>query len=316
MEKIEVEIMKDLSEAIPYDTKGIPLYIRTRNLSDYVNMRSFPHWHDEIELMYIVDGRMNYNVNGNTMLLDTNDCVIVNCRQMHYSRSFEHQECTFFVLIFHPQLFTGHSFVYNKYVLPVINNHDFKYRYFNSQHPFHRRISRLIKDVNKYKDDSSYGYEMKIIGSMHLFWSDFIHCNRLVTENLPDADNSDLKTQQDMLLFIHQNYMNKITLDDIAVSGNVCRSKCCTIFRHYLNTSPIDFLNQYRLETSCKLLCNSKLNITDIAINCGFVHNSYYSQMFRKFYKCSPREYRENYIQNKTSPPIHPEQIQNKLQWK
>lgn len=96
-EKIQVELLKDHSEAVPYENRKLPLYIRIRNLSDYINMRSFAHWHDEVEMMYIVDGKLNYHVKGKNIPLDTHDCAITNCGHMHFSSSAEFQECTFFV---------------------------------------------------------------------------------------------------------------------------------------------------------------------------------------------------------------------------
>ncbi len=108
-QKLEVKILKDLSEEVPYDKREIPLYIRTRKIGDYVNMRSFPHWHDDIELMYIVDGQLKFNVNGRDILLHSNDCILLNIKQMHHSAAYKQQECTFTSILFHPRLFTGNQ---------------------------------------------------------------------------------------------------------------------------------------------------------------------------------------------------------------
>lgn len=293
MSKIEVEIRKDLSEAVPYDAPGIPLYIRTRMLSDYVNMRSFPHWHDEIEIMYIQKGRLNFNVDGKNILLEENDGIILNCKQMHHSSSFMGQDCVFFCILFHPGLFTGNPSIHGEYVGSVIKNPDFEYCLIDSRHPFHNELFGLINAVTAYKQEAAWGYEMKIIGTMHIFWSEFVCKNGLFSSESLSEGNPEARMQRDMLSFIHQHYMNRITLSDIAAAGNICRSKCCLIFKRYMNCSPIEFLNQYRLETSCKLLENKDLSITEIAGLCGFVHSSYYSQMFRRIYGLTPREYRE-----------------------
>ncbi len=302
-QKIEVEILKDRSEAIPYDTPGIPLYIRTRNLSEYVNMRSFPHWHDEIELMYLVKGRMQFHVNGKTLLLNTGDCAMVNIRQMHHSSSYHQEDCTFFCLIFHPGLLTGNASLYERFVLPVLQDPGFEFYCFHPGEAFYGTVSRLLEHVMACKQQACHAYEMQVIGEMHLFWAEFL---RLLPPPDPKAKpqaNPDLKAQREMLSFIHQHYAEKLTLGDIAASANVCRSRCCAIFKEYMSASPIDFLNQYRLEISCELLGNSSLSITEIAISCGFVHNSYFSQMFRRLYGRTPKEYREKARKSAASHP-------------
>lgn len=105
---------------------------------------------------------------------------------------------------------------------------------------------------------------MAILGDMHCFWSEFIFQSRLLSENPIDETEPDKKLLQDMLSFIHQHYIDKIALEDIAASGNICRIKCCTIFK----------------------------SITDIALYCGFSSSSYFTQLFRKLYSCTPGEYR------------------------
>ncbi|MFQ6951908.1 helix-turn-helix transcriptional regulator [Blautia wexlerae] len=69
-------------------------------------------------------------------------------------------------------------------------------------------------------------------------------------------------------------------------------SKCCQIFKHYMQQSPVDFLNAYRLKISCQLLCTTRKSITEIAMLCGFNHLSYFSKYFMECYGCTPREYR------------------------
>ena len=96
-----------------------------------------------------------------------------------------------------------------------------------------------------------------------------------------------------ILLYIYKNYTQNISLNDIAESGNICRSKCCKLFKKYLNQTPIDFLNTYRLEISKSLLINSNLNITEIALNSGFNHLSYFSKLFYQKYNFTPKEYRK-----------------------
>lgn len=103
----------------------------------------------------------------------------------------------------------------------------------------------------------------------------------------------DLKLQNDMVSFLYQHYNEKITLEEIAAAGHISRSKCCRIFKHYLQQSPISFLNTYRLKVSCNLLDSTDKSITEIAFACGFNHLSYFSKNFYNHYGCTPREYRE-----------------------
>ncbi len=99
----------------------------------------------------------------------------------------------------------------------------------------------------------------------------------------------------DDLEFIQKNNANKITLDEIAKSGNVSKSTCLVIFKKYLQDTPANYLISYRLKNATNLLQKSDLTITEIAFNVGFSGASYFSETFKKIYGCSPSEYKEKF---------------------
>ena len=98
-----------------------------------------------------------------------------------------------------------------------------------------------------------------------------------------------------IISYIQQNYSAKVTLNDIAIAGNVCRSNCCKIFQKFLNQSPIGYLTEYRLEKSLFLLKTTNYTITEIALQCGFNSSSYFTETFRKELNCTPSDYRKKH---------------------
>ena len=99
---------------------------------------------------------------------------------------------------------------------------------------------------------------------------------------------------KDVLSFIHQNYSNKITLQDIADAVFVSKGECCRFFKKSLKMSPYDYLINYRINESMKLLKNSSLSILDISENVGFNNVSHYIQIFKKKTGQTPLEYRNS----------------------
>jgi AraC-like DNA-binding protein len=53
------------------------------------------------------------------------------------------------------------------------------------------------------------------------------------------------------------------------------------------------YLQQVRVEKAKRLLTDSKKNITDIAMDCGFASSAYFSNVFRGLTGCAPRDWRE-----------------------
>lgn len=295
------KIMRDASEIVRYDEVGIPLSIREGLLSAYPNHRALCHWHEDIEWVYIRSGQMNYYMNGKRVLLNTGEALMVNSRQMHYGYSENGQDCDFIRILCHPKIFITNSVLYQSYVAPVLSNPSLEYLHLKPEFPEDAEALQLLPEILRIKKEHPAAYEIEAAALLSLLWCRLLRSHPMMpNEAAAKPKEPDLLVQRDMVSYIYSHYSESINLDEIAAAGKVCRNKCCQIFRRYLNQSPIDFLNHYRLEVSCHLLNNTKLSIAEICTACGFNHQSYYSKIFLRTYSCSPRDFRKR-TEEKTS---------------
>lgn len=295
------KIMRDASEIVRYDKVGIPLSIREGLLSAYPNHRALCHWHEDIEWVYIRSGQMNYYMNGKRVLLNTGEALMVNSRQMHYGYSENGQDCDFIRILCHPKIFITNSVLYQSYIAPVLSNPSLEYLHLKPEHPEDTEALQLLPEILRIKKEHPTAYEIEAAALLSLLWCRLLRSHPMMPdEAAAKPKEPDLLVQRDMVSYIYSHYSESINLDEIAAAGKVCRNKCCQIFRRYLNQSPIDFLNHYRLEVSCHLLNNTKLSIAEICTACGFNHQSYYSKIFLRTYSCSPRDFRKR-TEEKTS---------------
>ncbi len=202
---------------------------------------------------------------------------------------------------------TGHMYysVNGKqiYIEPVIKNSTIEFYHLHPDSPKESAILSYMNKIHDLKRAGSPGYELDIVGQFHSLWANFFHLLSAQSLILPHTDHVDheMSIQKKMVSFIYENYAGKLTLDEIAASGGVCRSKCCQIFKKYLNNSPIGFLNLYRLEVSQYQLIHTDIPVTEIALSCGFNHLSYFSEIFRKYSGCTPQQYRAEHRTNPES---------------
>lgn len=295
------KIMRNASEIVRYDEVGIPLSIREGLLSAYPNHRALCHWHEDIEWVYIRSGQMNYYMNGKRVLLNTGEALMVNSRQMHYGYSENGQDCDFIRILCHPKIFITNSVLYQSYIAPVLSNPSLEYLHLKPEFPEDAEALQLLPEILRIKKEHPAAYEIEAAALLSLLWCRLLRSHPMMpNEAAAKPKEPDLLVQRDMVSYIYSHYSESINLDEIAAAGKVCRNKCCQIFRRYLNQSPIDFLNHYRLEVSCHLLNNTKLSIAEICTACGFNHQSYYSKIFLRTYSCSPRDFQKR-TEEKTS---------------
>lgn len=111
--------------------------------------------------------------------------------------------------------------------------------------------------------------------------------------NKYDHWNSKDSTIQSALDIIHENYSEKLTVNDIAKKIFINPSY---LSRKFLETQKIglnEYLNRYRLEKVTQLLASEKEHsISEVAEKCGFNSQHYLSVAFKKKFGITPREYR------------------------
>lgn len=288
----KLNILKDASEIVHYNNPNIPLYIKSNKLSDYTNMTALCHWHEDIEYIKAEKGYMFYDVNGEKILINEQDALLVNSKQMHYGFSRDKTDCYFICILFRVQLLANNLEIINKYIQPIIENPNLQYFYLSSSNIEQVKLIKIFDKIYEQYHNKEAGFEMMILSNLNIFWANWYQMllPNLISYSTPIDEN--LFIQRNMVSFIYKNYTLKLSLKDIADSGNVCRSKCCEIFKKYLNKTPIGFLNTYRLEVSMRLLTDTQMSITEIALSCGFQSSSYYSEIFLHYKGCTPSNYR------------------------
>lgn len=290
----DINIMQDDSEVVHYDRNGVPLYIQERWLHNYPDMQAQCHWHEDFELIYIMDGVMRYQINGKRIYLEKGDSLLINTRQMHFGFSDCHRDCRFICILFHPDLLSANATLFKEFVQPVMESSGMEYIHFTAGEAAAEKMEQVQKEILAYRTEADLYYEMEVVSCLYRMWRMLLMEYRLLDQQVEIHKDENLAIQRKMIDFIYQHYQEKLSLDDIAQSAHVGRSKCCALFRRYLQITPIDFLNQYRLKVCCDQLISTDKSITEIALNCGFNHLSYFSRLFTQFTGYTPREYRTN----------------------
>ena len=96
-----------------------------------------------------------------------------------------------------------------------------------------------------------------------------------------------------IMTFVQQNYMKKISLNDISNDTNLSVSYLSKIFKEETGQSLSAYINQVRVENAKMLLLDEKIPLIDVAYLSGFEDQSYFSKVFKKVARVTPGRYRE-----------------------
>ena len=95
-----------------------------------------------------------------------------------------------------------------------------------------------------------------------------------------------------MLNYVQFNFMNEITIRDIAQACACSQSTVCHVFKQYTGKSIKKYIDNLRINQAKRLLSTSDLPINRIAQLCGFSNINYFPTAFKKQIGISPTEYR------------------------
>ena len=102
--------------------------------------------------------------------------------------------------------------------------------------------------------------------------------------------------------YLDTNYAENITLDTLTKLTHMNKYYISHSFAKYTGLSPIQYLNEIRLQTACHLLQKTDFPIADIASATGFSSQSYFTQAFHKKHGITPIKYRQNSKKDGNSP--------------
>ncbi|MCR4434790.1 MAG: PocR ligand-binding domain-containing protein [Clostridiales bacterium] len=100
--------------------------------------------------------------------------------------------------------------------------------------------------------------------------------------------------------YIKRNYMEKITLEEVASHVYLSVSYFSKIFKDEMKCNFNSYLNKVRIDMSKKLLLDDSIALVDVSNLVGYEDQSYFSKVFKKMTGMSPGKYRESRGQYKS----------------
>lgn len=255
------------------------------------------HWHKELELIYIHKGHIILSADSKDYLLSEGMGAFVNSDTLHTTRAQDSsQQSVVHAIVFHPRLIGGaeDSIYWQKYLLPLMQNMDFTVQTLSEKTDWQHDILSKIQMAWKDLAEDSHGYEFRVRSTLSEILLSLGDHQKQTAINLPERVKKNSQRMKQMLNFIQEHYYEAIVLDNIAASASISKSECLRCFRQVLDTTPLRYVNQYRLMVAARNLIETDWQISEIGYSCGFKEMGYFSAQFKKKYAMTPSEYRKN----------------------
>ena len=251
------------------------------------------HWHMEYELMTVLRGEFTLSVDGQSYTLHPGDSAFLTSGAVHGGIP---SDCVYECLVFDlNHLIANYGGLFRQKYAELFSPKT----QIRVLHCRDTSTGRLITDLFGIVQAKTIGYEFFTIGLLWQLLGQILQ-EHLYTVSAPSDRHSLQDTTQikQVLNFIRKNYASQLSLGDLAKVLQLSPEHFCRIFRSVIGKPPIDYLNYYRVECACELLCTSSDSITEIAYSCGFHDLSYFNRIFRRYKNISPGRYRKQHTDN------------------
>ena len=97
-----------------------------------------------------------------------------------------------------------------------------------------------------------------------------------------------------IISFINSNYTRKLRLDEIAEKANMNSTAFCRYFKENTGKTLLQYVMEMRVGYACKLLAVGNMDISQIALECGFDSITHFNRTFKQWTQLTPTQYRNN----------------------
>lgn len=287
-----VPVDHNLMESNVYRDLSFPLDFFYDDYGALVDHTLNCHWHPDIELEVVLQGQVDFYLNGVLVPLTAGQCVFINSGTLHMAHQRKDGgRAQTFGFTFRPELFSREypNSGFHKY----FSDQSAGFRWDDSTAQG-REVLAAIHGMRALEKED-FHYEMQCLSLLCQIWM------RTAERMKQEGSEFQIKSTgfdgqvKKLLSYIHEHYQEKVTLEQLSSFTNISRSECCRRFRQYTGTTPILYLNDYRLSKAAALLRSSDKNVTEICYACGFSDTSYFVRRFREKFDLPPRKYRAQF---------------------
>ena len=97
--------------------------------------------------------------------------------------------------------------------------------------------------------------------------------------------------------YINRHYVEDVTLDMLADRFHFSKYYISHLFKDYVGISPYDYLIIRRLYR-CNNLIRSGYSVKEASLEVGFNNYSNFYRLYKKYYKITPQEFKEQMKQD------------------
>ena len=290
-----------LAQGLDYfGAEGFPLTVRRVRTeaggrpSHAHDVTEIDHYHDFCELVLVLSGRGRHVLEGESFPVAAGNVFVVQGQQVHCFR--DRVDLVLMNVMYDPARLPLPAGLLRR--LPGYSALFMLEPTFRSAHQFSSRLDLgrdelgmaevLAERMERESAEARPGHEAVLLG---LLVELMVFLSRRYGESEVHESRALLQMGK-LISALEQRYHEPWTLEQLARFAGHSRTSLLRVFRQATGKSPIDYLIGLRIEAAKRLLRQSDLGMTEIALEVGFGDSNYFARQFRLVVGRTPSDFR------------------------
>lgn len=274
----------------PHGTLVDPLEINHDDLSAFSQGYVRCHWHEELELSVVREGRARYTLGSGVYELSAGQGLLINANVPH-SFAPVGGNAVLLTLILHPSFLYGlpGSEIERGLMRPFLNARRLPVVMLE------RDEIQTVQDIDALFDRRPFAWALRCKAMLcALFCALLVRCEGELNGQSAFSDDA-LERLQRMLCHLSAHCDEPLDLTRLSRLACLSREGCCRFFRRMTGQTLSQYLENDRIARAAALLQQKDASVTSVALQCGYSNVGRFSAAFSRRMGCAPRAYQRQY---------------------
>ncbi len=270
-------IKRGLIEVHQFHEGDVPIILYPEK-KKYRNVPFLVNKHRDLELLFVRDGKIEMHLDDAVFTATADEIIVANSNVLHNIVPIT-ETVLYDCLLIDKEFCSRYGFELDKnHIQEIIKNSD-----------LFERINRIkffmAENYSKYRVAEVTAEILNLL--LVLFGQYSIAVNDKNTYGNREMLEKGLE-------YIHEHFSEPIDVDTVADYSGYSKFYFCRRFKEITGCTVNTYINMQRVSHAKELLSRPGSQVSEVAAECGFNSVPYFSQIFKKYVRSTPGEYKQN----------------------